>query len=269
MFYIVGVMVLAVLTASLWYVMSRQGLLPNLTAVPAETPTYEPEPAFVSGRQRALLGLLEPALEDRYRVFCKIRLADVVRPVYATSLKRPRLPGGRLESECLDFVICEKKGFKILGVVQIDGEDQTDTGRRRSESTVDRVLAAAGIPVVHLAGAEHLDSEEVRIEISRKLFLKWKAPQDVNRPEKAADGIKTDARLRLCPKCGASLLKRRAGKGTYAGRSFLICSNYPRCHHLRLVKSGFSHSKGRAISVAADTEAVRKTTAVAAPRSVQ
>lgn len=33
----------------------------------------------------------------------------------------------------------------------------------------------------------------------------------------------------LCPKCGAKMVKRTASKGSYAGKEFWGCSNYPKC----------------------------------------
>ena len=37
----------------------------------------------------------------------------------------------------------------------------------------------------------------------------------------------------ICPKCGGSLIERKANKGVYAGRKFYGCSNYPKCKYIR------------------------------------
>jgi restriction system protein len=36
-----------------------------------------------------------------------------------------------------------------------------------------------------------------------------------------------------CPKCGGNLIKRISSKGQSAGKPFLGCSNYPRCHYIK------------------------------------
>jgi|SRR5208283_4188097 len=36
-----------------------------------------------------------------------------------------------------------------------------------------------------------------------------------------------------CPKCGGQLIERVAKKGSFSGKSFLGCSNYPRCKYIR------------------------------------
>jgi len=40
----------------------------------------------------------------------------------------------------------------------------------------------------------------------------------------------------LCPKCGAKMVKRKATKGSYAGKEFWGCSNYPNCNGIVNIK---------------------------------
>ncbi|MDD2337742.1 MAG: restriction endonuclease [Geobacteraceae bacterium] len=44
-------------------------------------------------------------------------------------------------------------------------------------------------------------------------------------------------RERECPDCGASMVKRIARKGANAGKEFLGCSNYPKCHGTRALEN--------------------------------
>lgn len=39
-----------------------------------------------------------------------------------------------------------------------------------------------------------------------------------------------------CPRCGGSLVRRRARQGPHAGSEFLGCSNFPRCRHTQSIK---------------------------------
>jgi len=56
-----------------------------------------------------------------------------------------------------------------------------------------------------------------------KLLTK-NAPQ-----QKKADGNLMPKETPLCPKCGATMIKRQAKRGTYTGNVFWGCSNYPKC----------------------------------------
>lgn len=46
---------------------------------------------------------------------------------------------------------------------------------------------------------------------------------------------KSSSRLlsdKICPKCGGNMILRTASKGTYAGKKFYGCSNYPKCRYI-------------------------------------
>jgi hypothetical protein len=199
---------------------------------------YERADTLISPNQQSILFLLEKALDERYSVFSKIRLQDVVRVNSDLSPGQQKAAMKRLTSEPLDFVICEKENAAILGIVLLDGEGASpENGRVRRETDVDRVLAAAGIPVVHLNASKAYSLDDIRIEVSRTIFLKWKLNKATQLSEPVNDnGMRKNGGFGSCPVCGAAFIKRVARKGAYAGKHFLACSNYPQCKHVRLVK---------------------------------
>jgi hypothetical protein len=200
---------------------------------------YERTDALISPNQQSVLCLLETALDERYSVFSKIRLQDVVRVNSDLSPGRQKAAMKRLNSKPLDLVICEKGNAAILGVLLLDGEGASPVnGLACRETDVDLVLAAAGIPVVHLNASKAYSLDDIRIEVSRTIFLKWKIGNAAQLSEPINDnGISKNGEFGFCSVCGAPLAKRIARKGVYAGKHFLACSNYPRCKHVRLVKN--------------------------------
>lgn len=199
---------------------------------------YERADRLISPNQQSILFLLEKALDERYSVFSKIRLQDVVMVNSDLSPGQQKAAMKRLTSELLDLVICEKGNATILGVVLLDGEGASpENGLVRQEIDVDRVLAAAGIPVVRLNASKDYSLDDIRIEVSRTIFLKWKINNAAQLSEPVNDnGMRKNGGFGSCPVCGAPFVKRIARKGTYAGKHFLACSNYPQCKHVRLIK---------------------------------
>ena len=117
-------------------------------------------------------------------------------------------------------------------------EASPDNSRVRQETDVDLVLAAAGIPVVHLNASKAYSLDDIRIEVSRTIFLKWKIHSAAQLSEPVNDnGMSKNGGFGFCSVCGAALVKRIARKGAHAGKRFLACSNYPRCKQVRLVKN--------------------------------
>jgi hypothetical protein len=203
---------------------------------------YERADTLISPNQQSILVLLEKALDERYSIFSKIRLQDLVRVNSDLSPGQQKAAMKRLTSEPLDLVICEKKTAGILGVVLLDREGaSSENGRVRREADIDRVLAAAGIPVVQMNASKAYSLEDIRIEVSRTIFLKWKNDKATRPPEPVnGKGERKNGGFGSCPLCGAPFVKRIARKGAYAGKHFLACSKYPQCQHVRLIKDGAS-----------------------------
>jgi hypothetical protein len=199
---------------------------------------YERADTLISPAQQSILFLLEKALDERYSVFSKIRLQDVVRVNPGLSPGQHKAAMKRLTSEPLDLVICEKKTAAILGVVLLNGQEAPpENGHLRRGTDTESVLVVAGIPVVHVDASRAYTLDEIRIEVSRTIFLKWKKNIATSLSEPVSDkGARKNGGLGFCPLCGAPFVKRIARKGAYAGKHFLACSNYPQCKHVRLVK---------------------------------
>ena len=204
--------------------------------------SYERADTLISPTQQSILFLLEEALDERYSVFSKIRLQDVVRVNPDLSPGQHKAAMKRLTSEPLDLVICEKKNATILGVILLNGQEAPpEKGHVRRETDTESVLAVAGIPIVHIDASKAYTLDEIRIEVSRTIFLKWKHNKAIPLSEPVSDkGVRKNGGLGFCPLCGAPFVKRIARKGAYAGKHFLACSNYPQCKHLRLIKDSAS-----------------------------
>jgi hypothetical protein len=200
---------------------------------------YERTDTLITPNQQSILFLLEKALDERYSVFSKIRLEDVVRVNFDLSPGQQKAAMKRLTSEPLDLVICEKENAAILGVVLLDGEGiSPENGLVRRETDVDLVLSAAGSPVVYLNASKAYSLDDIRIEVSRTIFLKWKMHSAAQLSEPVnGNGMSKNVGFGFCSVCGAALVKRIARKGAHAGKRFLACSNYPRCKQVRLVKN--------------------------------
>lgn len=199
---------------------------------------FERAERLISPNQQSILLLLEKALDERYSVFSKIRLQDVVQVNADLSPGQQKTARQRLTSEPLDLVICEKNNAAILGVILLNRQAAAPpNGRLLRETDTDRVLAAAGIPVVYVDACKAYSLDDIRIEVSRTIFLKWKNNNAIRPPQTVnGKGVKKDGGFGSCPLCGAPFVKRIARKGAYAGKLFLACSNYPQCKHVRLVK---------------------------------
>lgn len=232
------ILILAVISCAVVFAFVKRGKLPQFQTVNSESNPYERSRTLFSSIHSTLFDLLEKAIDDRYRVHGKVRLTDVVDVKADLSPKQRIAALKRLPPSRLDFVICEKDSTFILGAVMIDEDvGETDSVHVLQESALDEFLVAVGIPVVRLSSKKEYSVEDLRIEVSRALFLKWKANASTGKtvvPSKHSGKI--DHSYGVCPACGAQFIKRQARKGTYAGKFFLTCLNYPDCKQVKLIK---------------------------------
>ena len=224
------------------YYLVRSG---KLTKEPLpESPDYPyiREVNLLTAYEQSLLDTLMRVLDQRYSVFAKVGLANIL----STDPELPDRALGsareRIERERVDFVICERDSSRILGVVQLNPHTHQPDGRRRHETFVDTALKAAGVPVVGVPVKEKYSEQEIRIEITRSLVLDWGAPPSGNR--RIEDGAASEAPatepgaalIGECPDCGSPLQVRRARQGKFAGKHLLACTRYPACKNIRLIK---------------------------------
>jgi hypothetical protein len=223
-------------------------------SIDSQTPAADSEPLFecrsnlLSSAEQAFFHVLQENLTSRYCVFGKIAPTCIVDIKPEVPEPEQRLLRQELTQQVIDFVICEVSDFKILGVVMLEDMPKDQVGRRLFDSLIDRLMAAVGIPVVHIPVQPSYSAQELKIEISRSLFVEWRDAQgDHESPASAeittqqARQSRTDADGQngygFCPVCGSAYVKRQAKSGKFAGKFFLACANYPECKNLRLLKT--------------------------------
>jgi hypothetical protein len=118
--------------------------------------------------ERALWYPLFHAVKGRYRIFAKVRLADVVCcPEDHPDEWRWFRKIGRYH---VDFVICEPKTTAPLLVVELDGRRHHSSQRRRDKDEFkNAVLEAAGVPIYRIAAQQAYDPKEIAENIDRMI----------------------------------------------------------------------------------------------------
>ena len=78
--------------------------------------------------------------------------------------------------------------------------------------------------VFSLEEINKIQSDLTRLKENSGLFSSLQHAKDVRNRYKST---------RICPKCGGDLIERVSNKGQRIGKSFLGCSNYPRCKYIK------------------------------------
>ncbi|RYD71254.1 MAG: DUF2726 domain-containing protein [Verrucomicrobiaceae bacterium] len=116
-----------------------------------ETPyPYESAGALLTAGERAFAKVLYNAVGNDFRICHKVRLADVIVVRKGTSNKHQRTWFNRICGKHLDFVLCDRDTFEIIGIIELDDRSHRHASRQERDAFIDAALTAAGLPILHV-----------------------------------------------------------------------------------------------------------------------
>lgn len=195
--------------------------------------------------ERSFLGVLEQALDGRYRVFGKVRLADLVKPVKGLSNSQRQTSQNKINHKHVDFVICSATDLSVIGVAELDDQSHEQTERIARDRFLDKALTTARIPIIHFQAKSGYGVKEVRTALQQAFGIAEEttttclAAEQTKTPEAAGQPFQKptdkEASATICPKCSSAMVRRQAKQGRHAGTWFLACSSFPQCRQVLLI----------------------------------
>lgn len=123
---------------------------------------YVANPFLFSSAERSFLGALDLAIDGRYRVFGKVRVADVVAVGRAVGPRQRQGAFNRISAKHFDFVLCTKDELRIVGVVELDDRSHRAKRRRERDSFLERVCGSISLPLIRIPAQRTYSPEALR-----------------------------------------------------------------------------------------------------------
>ncbi|HYA41847.1 MAG TPA: DUF2726 domain-containing protein [Syntrophobacteraceae bacterium] len=130
--------------------------------------SYIREPVLFSHSERSFLGVLERVLGSEYRVFGKVRIADLLRPENGVGRQAAL---NRITRKHVDFVVCDDEDLSVIGVIELDDNSHRQPSRRKRDAFVDGAFASAGLPIVRFPAEATYSRSAVREAIERQFNI--------------------------------------------------------------------------------------------------
>jgi len=121
---------------------------------------------LMSPSERQVYRVLEKAYGDRYRIFCQVRVVDLIQPntkKYFSWTKEYKSLFRQISQWHFDYVLCEKKDFKVKCVLELDDQSHERPDRKKRDRILNRACEVAGIRLERMK----INHTEKRIEIIR------------------------------------------------------------------------------------------------------
>lgn len=131
------------------------GLLLRIIGIGGGEPDPEPTPPFVrkdwllSRAEHSFLGVLDRAIQDEFRVMCKVRMLDLLYMPKGSSDRTAWQ--NRVIRKHVDFVLCEPDTMRPALVIELDDASHQSEKAKAGDRLKDRIFGAAGLPILRVA----------------------------------------------------------------------------------------------------------------------
>jgi len=121
--------------------------------------SYAPAGPLLNAKEKLFFQTARRALAPEFEICAKVSLAEVVRPSPAAPFLQRDHALQRLRKEHVDFVVCRPDNSQVLGVIDLDS---SEPGHHEDREFFDKVLEAAGLPVLHVEARPQYDALALR-----------------------------------------------------------------------------------------------------------
>lgn len=200
--------------------------------------------ALFTPAERSFLGVLDQAVGTDFRVFGKVRVADIVAVTKGMPKPLWQRAFNQISAKHFDFVLCRPNDLKPVCVIELNDQSHAKENRQARDKFLERVCAAAGIPLVFIPAKNTYALAEVCASIANVMGAKVE-PIDLIAPTVLGgvneSAIEQDFALIQeadsgpdCPRCSSQMVRRMAKSGENAGKEFWGCTKFPACRGMVL-----------------------------------
>lgn len=222
----------------------------------AESLPYIRNDVLFSPAERSFLGVLEQAVGDTYRIFGKVRVADVVSVHEMKNRSAWQRAFNRINAKHFDFLLCTKTDLAIVCAIELDDASHVRRKRKARDALLAELCTAAGLSLVQIPAKRAYVAADLRSQVFQTLGLipgsqrgGGSDQQDdeggVSTVDQTSTALATASEAMgttspfsnaspTCPKCSASMVKRAIKTGSKAGETFWSCSKFPTCSGVRV-----------------------------------
>lgn len=209
---------------------------------------YKKNQTLFSPAERSFLGVLEQAVGGEYRIFGKVRVADVVSVNGMSDRGAWQRAFNRISAKHFDFVLCAKDDLEILAAIELDDKSHQQRKRQARDTFLVGLCQAISLPLVQVPAQRAYSVQDLRAQVLSALGVRQEpvleppvdaasvaeVPPVQDEQATPAEPLRTaqtsaPTEEPACPRCSAPMVRRRAKAGTRAGQEFWGCSTFPKC----------------------------------------
>jgi hypothetical protein len=132
-------------------------------------PRYERKERLFSPAEWAFFRVLEETIGSEYRIFAKVRIADVLRPKKTANRRAWWRAFTKVSSKHVDYVLVDRVTGTIEAALELDDKTHDRKDRRVRDAFVDRAFAQARVPLIRVKAGRDYRRRELALRISQAI----------------------------------------------------------------------------------------------------
>jgi len=208
---------------------------------------YIKNTALFSPAERSFLGILEQAVGNEYRIFGKVRVADVASVKSLPNKRDWYKAFNRISAKHFDFLLCAKGDLSIVCAIELDDKSHQQRKRQERDAFLVGVCQSISLPLIQVQAQAAYSVAEVKVKIMSALgqpetiilphiqnssvLENPEPPHSIAESQKQQPQAKVISAAPTCTKCASPMVKRQAKSGTNTGEVFWGCSAFPKCRN--------------------------------------
>jgi hypothetical protein len=117
---------------------------------------------LVTPTEHKFLRVLDAAVVDQYRIFTKVRLADIINPVKTKDDNSWQSAFNRIQSKHVDFVLCDPNSLEVKFIVELDDSSHNRPDRSRRDEFLSQALHVAGLTLIRFPAQNAYSAAEIK-----------------------------------------------------------------------------------------------------------
>lgn len=193
--------------------------------------------ALFTPAERSFLGVLDQAVGTDFRVFGKVRVADVIEVAKGTPKPLRQRAFNRINAKHFDFVLCSPSDLKPLCAIELNDQSHAQDNRKERDKFLENVCTAAKFPLVFFPAQRSYTLAEICQAIAEAIGPGRPVPATMNVASEAQSSASCEAPEvvcntatdPVCPRCSSPMVRRVAKSGENTGKEFWGCTKFPAC----------------------------------------
>lgn len=127
--------------------------------------------SLFSPAEMLFLSSLDKATEGSYRVFGKVRVADIVAVKKMSNKSHWQKAFNKIALKHFDFVLCDKNTLKTVAIIELDDSTHNKKQEKEKDELKNAICAEIKLPLIRVKASNKYDSDLLKKTIEEKLNI--------------------------------------------------------------------------------------------------